>query len=133
MLEIAALIWLFLKLKGMLELKGRGKGLAFLGPLFWLLGEFLGAFAGAVILAMVEIDNVILVYLFALLGAAIGGYLAYLIVKTAEASALHCPACKVVLPGDLNRNYSKLDCRACGTALSVWESKVTVQPAEAKA
>lgn len=127
MIEIAAIVWLFLKLKRILEAKGRGMGLAFLAPVFWVLGEFLFAFAGGMVLTLLEVNTTILVYLFALIGAAAGGSLAYLIVKKSASAPLHCPACNALLPSDLNHNYSKPTCEHCGKGLSIWESKVTEQ------
>jgi hypothetical protein len=68
-------------LAGVAEGKGRPKGWAALGVVFWIVGEFLGAFAGALF-----IGDGIGLYLAALVGAAIGSGIAWLIVTNLSAT-----------------------------------------------
>ena len=125
MLEIIGMVAFFRKLKGMLIQKGRGQGLAFLGPVFWILGELTGAFFCALIFALIGIEDSPLVYLAALVGALIGAMCSYVIVRCISAIPLICPACCVELPSDLVRTFSKHTCEACDSDLKIFRGEVS--------
>lgn len=75
MLEIIAVIFLGKKLAEMAQARGHGKGWAAL-VLLWFVGEVIGAVIGFAV-----VGDGAAPYVFALIGAAIGGGVAYLIVK----------------------------------------------------
>ncbi|MCA9682226.1 MAG: hypothetical protein KC457_08525 [Myxococcales bacterium] len=75
MLEIVIVIVLGRKLAEMAQERGHGRGWAAL-VLLWFVGEFLGAFVGAL-----AVGDGIALYACALLGAALGGAASYLIVS----------------------------------------------------
>lgn len=81
MLEIIGIIVFAKHLAGVAEGKGRSKGWAALGVLFWVIGEIVGAFAGALVMG----DGLGL-YLTALIGAAVGAGIAWLIVTNLSAT-----------------------------------------------
>lgn len=82
MVEIFTLGWYADKIAALAQAKGlRGPKYRLLAQLFWCLGEALGLFAG---LAMAPAHNplsLIMIYLCALMGAALGSGLAYAMVR----------------------------------------------------
>jgi hypothetical protein len=76
MLEILILIQFGKRLAALAEEKGRSKGWAALGVGFWIGGEIMGAMVGAILM-----DGGIGMYILALGVAAVGAFVAYLIVK----------------------------------------------------
>lgn len=75
MLEIIGIIFFTRHLAQMARMKGQSGWIAAIGPLFWIGGEFGGACVGAGL----GIESLVL-YLFALVGAAVGAAAAYGIV-----------------------------------------------------
>jgi hypothetical protein len=80
MLEIVGIVMFAKHLAGIAENKGRAKGWAALGVLGWIVGEILGAIVGAAL-----IGEGLGLYLTALVGAAIGAGIAWLIVSNLPA------------------------------------------------
>jgi hypothetical protein len=78
MLEIILIIFLSRKIGVKAEEKGYPKGkYIFMFVAFWILGEFTVAFIAATIIGRVDL----ILYLFALLGAAIGALSAFAVVN----------------------------------------------------
>jgi hypothetical protein len=85
MLEILILIALTSRIGKIVEAKGLASGGYKWGAVgLWLGGEIAGAFIGGIIVAMTNSDFQCLAYLIALLGAAIGAWVAVTIAKDAE-------------------------------------------------
>ncbi len=83
MLEIILLVVLARKIGDICESKGRkATGYKILLVVLWIGGEFFGALIGALIAG----GEGIAVYVFALLGAAIGAGIAFLLAKNASSS-----------------------------------------------
>jgi hypothetical protein len=88
MLEIILVVWLSKKIAATMKDKGRSPaGYVVLFVLLWFGGEIAGAVVGMVITAMhnpraLDLDFNIGVYMFALIGAACGAGIAFLIVHT---------------------------------------------------
>jgi uncharacterized membrane protein YeaQ/YmgE (transglycosylase-associated protein family) len=85
MLEIIAIIILSMRIGTIVKEKGRKPGwYYFMTVALWVGGEIVGAFIGAIILAISGVHSTTqqcLTYLFALAGAAAGGVAAYFIAK----------------------------------------------------
>jgi hypothetical protein len=77
MLEIIVLVLFAKKLSAIAQEKGRPSAWAALGVAGWILGEILGAIIGAII----GDGDQVSMYMFALLGAAIGAGIAFVIVN----------------------------------------------------
>ena len=77
MLEIILIVYLAKKIGAKVEEKGYKKGgYIFMFVAFWILGEFLGAILGAIATG----EEGMTIYLFALVGAAVGAFLSFAIV-----------------------------------------------------
>lgn len=82
MLEILLLIFLTRKVGEIVEAKGRKPGwYKLMTVLLWIGGEVSGAVVGGIVSALAGAGTA-LVYLFALLGAAAGAGVAFLVAKT---------------------------------------------------
>ena len=80
MLEIIAIFTLGKAIKKIVQAKGfSATKYILLMVFFWISFEFLGLFLGMVVFG----DRLVPIYLLALLGAVLGGYLSYHIAKTA--------------------------------------------------
>ncbi|RLD57573.1 MAG: hypothetical protein DRJ05_09465 [Bacteroidetes bacterium] len=78
MLEIFLIVYLSKKIGKIVEEKEHKKGIyIFMLVIFWLLGEFIGAFIGMIVTG----KEGIIIYLYALIGAGFGALLSFLIVK----------------------------------------------------
>jgi phage FluMu protein Com len=126
MLEIIGMIVLFQKLKEMLLKKGRGQGLAFLGPLFWITCEFMGAITGGIITAITGNQSTMFIYLIALLGALLGIVISVMIVHFRSPHPLYCPSCNAQLPSSVMHTYAKVKCQSCKENLKVQNSIVEI-------
>ena len=82
MIEIIIIIVLARKLAEVADSKGRSKGWAALGPGLWILGEIIGAVVGLIISG----DQGAGMYVFALVGAAVGAGVAWAIVNNLSAT-----------------------------------------------
>ena len=86
MLEIFLLIALTKRIGKILEEKGRKSGwFKFLTVVLWFGGEFIGGITGAII-AEISGVNELIIYLVALLGAAVGAGVAFIIAKSVSAA-----------------------------------------------
>lgn len=121
MLEILAIIWLYRYLKNALEHKNRSTGLAALGPVFWVVGEILGAVFGALL-----IGDGLGLYGFAFMGALVGALAAIGIVSSVKPVELHCPKCQRGFLPRVGRPVSSLKCRGCDAPLRVMGGVVKV-------
>ena len=78
MLEIFLIVYLSKKIGKIVEEKERKKGMyIFMFVVLWVVGEFLGAIAGILVTG----EEGIIIYLYALMGAAGGAVLSFIIVK----------------------------------------------------
>ena len=127
MIEIFVIVTLYKKLKKILLEKGRHTSFAFLGPVFWIIGEFSTAFICGMIAALVgfELENELWLYLMMLLGAIVGALIAYVIVRLMPTITLECPFCSWELPKDTKRRYSYVTCMSCDKELKVLSSIVS--------
>jgi hypothetical protein len=128
-LEIIGIVLLYTKLKSMLARKGRGGGLAFLGPAFWLGGEFVGAFVAAAVLAISsggQPPSMAVVYAYGMLGALAGAVIAYAIARGVPAVVLECPECSGPFTPNLEKASNRHRCPGCKATLSVSGVTVTV-------
>jgi hypothetical protein len=80
MLEIIGIIVFCKHLAGVATGKGRSKGWAALGVLFWVLGEIIGGVIGFAVAG-----DGFAPYIFALMGAAVGAAIAWVIVSNLSA------------------------------------------------
>lgn len=91
MLEIILLIFLTRRIGNILEAKGRKSGwYKLLTVLLWFGGEIIGAIIGVVIVHLSQLSEGF-VYLFALIGAAIGAAVAFIIAKAVPAPVHYSP------------------------------------------
>jgi hypothetical protein len=91
MLEIILLITLTRRIGYILEQKGRKTGwYKLLTVLLWFGGEIVGAIIGAGIAEVGELSNA-LIYLIALMGAAAGAGLAFIIAKSVQPMPEYLP------------------------------------------
>ena len=82
MLEIFVLIFLTRRVGEIVEAKGRRTGwYKFLTVLLWIGCEIAGAFIGAIVVAVTR-SSELLIYLFALIGAAVGAGISFIIAKS---------------------------------------------------
>jgi hypothetical protein len=128
-LEIIGIALLYTKLKSVLARKGRGGGLAFLGPVFWLGGEFAGAFVAAVVLAIwsgEQSPSIAVLYAYAMLGALAGAAAAYGIVRGVPAIVLECPECSEPFGPNLEKLADRQKCPHCKARLRVAGAEVTL-------
>jgi MFS family permease len=79
MLELIAIFYLSRKLSSIAQSKGRGRGWGALGAGLWIFGEVLGAVVGALS------GEEAMIYIFAIVGALIGGGIAWVIVNSLSA------------------------------------------------
>lgn len=129
MIEIAAIIGLYWWLRKRLLARGAAPQLAWLGPVFWILGE-VGGCAVCLIIAATQVREAgfFEMYLYGLLGAAAGAVIAVLIVFNVRPVMAHqCPFCggRIVMTPTM---VSKTRCRHCKRKLIV--SGGTVHPAD---
>lgn len=91
MFEIVLLIILARRIGHILEQKGRKSGwYKLLTVLLWFGGEIIGAIIGVVIVEFSGLNEAF-IYLFALIGAAIGAAAAFIIAKAVPASVQYSP------------------------------------------
>ena len=119
MLEIIGIIFFTRHLVTTLRMKGQSAWIAAIGPVFWIVGEFVGAFVAA----CAGIDGLVL-YLGALVGALVGAGVAYGIVSALPTnedsmsfvagrnadSGVSCPECGSVQTEVIG---STIVCNAC--------------------
>jgi hypothetical protein len=85
MIEIILLIYLTRSVGEIVKQKNRRPGwYKLMTVLLWLGGELVGGFAGGIVVALTD-ANQAFIYLFALIGAAIGAGAAFLVAKSVPA------------------------------------------------
>lgn len=85
MIEIVMLIYLTRLVGRIVEQKNRKSGwYKFLAVVLWLGGEFAGGFAGGLLVVLTHASEGF-IYLFALIGAAIGAGVAFVVAKSVSA------------------------------------------------
>ena len=91
MLEILLLIFLTRRVGEIVEAKGRKGGwYKLLTVVLWIGGEVVGAIIGGVVAAMTGSGN-LFIYLFALMGAAVGAGLSFVVAKSVTPIAYDQP------------------------------------------
>lgn len=86
MLEIILIIFFAKKIGSIAENKGHKKGAYIaLAVVFWVVGEFMGAIVGAIVTG----DTGLGTYFFALVGAAVGALVSYLLVNGLQDRSIH--------------------------------------------
>jgi len=131
MLEILGIIALFSALKKKLARKGRGKGLAFLAPVFWIGGEVIGAVLGATLLAMQSEGQPVstaAVYVGAILGALAGAAASLAVIYLVPPILHACPECGEEFTLNLEKTSRRHTCRRCKTTLRVEDNAVVIVP-----
>ncbi|MHC4506196.1 MAG: hypothetical protein ACYTFI_23115 [Planctomycetota bacterium] len=135
MIEIIAIVALYSALKKKLARKGRGSGLAFLGPVFWIVGELVAGMVVGVVNASRSGGQPIslgVLYIIAVLGALVGAVASYVIVHLAYPAVYPCPACGADFTPDLLRGPTRHSCRQCRARLRFLDGTVAVRDVGSK-
>ncbi len=121
MLEIIGVSLFFAKLRDMLAKKGRAKSLAFLGPVFWILGGNLGLF----IKTDFVYENP---FITGVIGMIIGSLIIFVIINSISPVILNCPSCNVTLSSLINRSsaYARIKCESCELDLKIQKGIVSI-------
>ncbi len=124
MMEIILVVILFKKLKAISDKKNQSKWFPWLLPLLWFTGEFITPFIVAFIYVILgkSMENNLLLYGYALIGAALGTVIAFRIVHSLPTKSLTCPEC-----GWEFTKTSPLgaECKECNSKLKVVAGKVS--------
>ena len=124
-MELILIVILFKKLKAISDKKNQSKWFPWLLPLLWFAGEFITPFIVVFVYAILgnPIANTLLLYGYALVGAALGAVIAFRIVHSLPTKSLTCPKC-----GWEFTKFSRLgvECKVCNTQLKVVDGKVSL-------
>lgn len=125
MMEIILIVILFKKLKAISDKKNQSKWFPWILPILWFTGEIITPFVVSIVYAILgrTMENNLLLYGYALAGAALGAVIAFKIAHGLPMKSFTCPKC-----GSEFENTEKIGirCGSCGTQLQMVKGQLSL-------